>query len=160
MMKSPLFIFFPILIFFLITGCAAPTDHGSLIRTDEVKNTFESATVIPDHTYYYYGPQAAPEAIIAIHKSYTLQNAKNYWVGVDITEKMLQDWNRIIDNNTRMKFPYWGSRIMTPDGKQAGYWYSKQTHTVVRFPSENVIVVYTPSPTLDKRGKSPFRKYE
>ncbi len=158
--RIQLYSLFPVLVAALIVSCATPADHGTLVRSDEVKNTFENAEIFPDHIYYYYGPQAAPEAIIAIHKSFTLQNAKNFWVRVDITEKMLQDWNRIISNDTRVKFPYRGSQIFTPRGEKAGYWYSKQTHTVIRSADDNVIVVFTPSPTLEKRSKSPFRNFE
>jgi hypothetical protein len=134
---------------FLITGCARPTDFGKLVRNDEVKKAFESSTILPDHTYYYTGPEAKPDAIMALHNSYTLANKRNFWIKVDITEEMLHSWNRIIDNSYRVKFPYYGSRIITSDGKEAGAWYSRYDHTVVKSPTPQSIIVYTPDVPLE-----------
>ena len=130
---------------FILTGCATSKTNGTLSRSEEITNTFENSTVVPDHTYYYTGPEAQPDAIIGIGNSYTLQQSdKKFWVKVDISEKILQDWNLIIDNDTRSKSSYYGSGIMTPDGKQVGIWYSKYRYTVVKFPAANTVVIYTP----------------
>jgi hypothetical protein len=128
---------------FLITGCATK-DFGKLVRNDEVKKTFESATVLPGHTYYFTGPEAKPDAIIALDNSFTLANKRNFWIKVDITETMLQSWNRVIDNILRVKRPYYGSRIITPDGREAGVWYSMFDYTVVKTPTPQEIIIYTP----------------
>lgn len=156
-MGSGKYLMLSLLSVFCFWGCAAQTWNNPLVRADEVKDIFESATVVPDHTYYYTGPQAQPDAIIAIHDKYILQNLEKTWVRVDISEKMLRDWNRVISNETRIKHPYRGSRIMTPDGNPAGLWYSVQTNTVAKFPSANAIVVYPPSPRLEEKIRAPFR---
>lgn len=142
---------------FLITGCARSTDFGKLVRNDEVKKIFESASILPDHTYYYTGPEAEPDAIMALHNSYTLANKKNFWIKVDITEEMLQSWNRMIDNYYRVKFPYHGSRIITHDGREAGAWYSKYDYTTVKSPAPQSIIVYTPdAPAKHRFRTKPF----
>ncbi|MFZ5797244.1 MAG: hypothetical protein ACYCYR_08870 [Desulfobulbaceae bacterium] len=140
------------LLLLLLTGCAplAPRgQQGRLIRSDEVRKIFESNTVLPDHAYYYTGPEAEPEAIIAIHAAYTMQG--RYWYRVDPTPAQLQSWNRMIDNAHRFRSSYRGARIMTPDGRQAGVWYSLFDHTVIRFPDEQTILIYTPGPLPHNR---------
>ena len=131
----------------LLGGCAAVQpqgEQGRLILADEVRNIFESNTVLPDHVYYYSGPEAEPEAIIGIHDGFTLQ--ARYWQQISLSQGQLQSWNRRIDNAHRIKLSYKGFRIMTPDGRQAGVYYSKYEHTVTRFPDEKTIIIYTPGP--------------
>lgn len=135
------------LLLFLLGGCAGAQpqgEKGHLVLTDEVRNIFESNTVLPDHVYYYSGPEAEPEAIIGIHAGFTLQ--ARYWQQVALTPEQLQSWNRRIDNAHRIRLSYEGFRIMAPDGRQAGIFYSKYEHTVIRFPDEKTIIIYTPRP--------------
>jgi hypothetical protein len=134
----------------LVTGCARP-DYGQLVRSEEATRAFETATVLPDHTYYYTGPEARPEAIMALDNAYTLANERNFWIKVDISEDRLQMWNRIIRNETRIKFPYYGSRIVTPEGKVAGVWYSRYDHTVIKTPEPQNIIVYVPDIPVERR---------
>ena len=142
---------------FLVTGCAASKNNGTLSRSGEVTKTFETAAVVPDHTYYYTGPEAQPDAIIGIQNSYTFQNAKNFWIKVDISEEVLHSWNVIIDNAHRFQYSYYGSRIMSPDGRQVGIWYSKYRYTVVKFPDPNTVVIYIPGLTPnDRLQPNPF----
>lgn len=140
------------LLFLLLGGCAATVPQGQqghLIRSDEVRKIFESNTVLPDHVYYYSGPEAEPEAIIGIHADFTLQG--RYWYRVALTQEKLQDWNRMIDNTHRFRNSYGGARIMAPDGRPAGVWFSKFDHTVIRFPDEKTILMYTPEPLSHDR---------
>ncbi len=129
---------------FLVTGCASVKNNGTLSRSDEITRAVESNTVIPAHTYYYTGPEAQPDAIIGIHHSYTFPNEKNFWIKVDISEDVLHSWNVIIDNSHRFRNPYYGSRILAPDGKEVGFWYSQYRYTAIQFPEPNSVVVFTP----------------
>jgi len=135
------------LLLLLLGGCAGVQpqgEKGRLVLTDEVRKGVESNTVLPDHEYYYSGPEAEPEAIIGIHTAFTLQ--ARYWQQVALTQDQLQSWNRRIDNAHRIRQSYKGFRIMTPDGRQAGIFYSKYEHTVILFPDEKTIIIYTPGP--------------
>jgi len=138
-----------ILISFLAGGCAIPANQGQLTRDGEVEQLVESATVLPNHSYYFTGPEARPDVIIAIDNSFTLTS--KYWIKVDDVANQLMDWNRLIDNAHRFKRAYKGFRIMTPDGSQSGIWYSPYEHTVVQFPDPSTLILYTPS-ISDERG--------
>lgn len=128
-----------------LAGCVGVQPRGApggLVHTDEVTRLIEANTVLPDHGYYFCGPEAEPDAIIGIRAGFTLQG--RYWHQVDLTQEQLRAWNRRIDNAHRISFAYKGARIMTPDGREAGVWYSKYEHTVIRFPDANTILIYTP----------------
>ncbi len=127
---------------FISAGCAIPENQGRLVRSFEVAKLVEEAIVLPDHTYYYTGPEARPDAIIAIDNRYELKS--KYWIRVDNVEEKLADWNYFIDNKWRYSKFYEGAQIMTPDSEQAGIWYSRYDHTVVRYPDPNSIIVYKP----------------
>jgi hypothetical protein len=43
--------------------------------SNEVGKLFKSFQTLPDFIYYYDGRELSPNAIIAIHQSYTLSNA-------------------------------------------------------------------------------------
>ncbi len=137
------------LLLLLLGGCTATRpqgQEGGLVHTDEVRKIFESNSVLPDHVYYYAGPEAEPEAIIGIQAGLAFQG--RYWYQVDLTQEKLQSWNRMIDNDHRIRLSYRGARIMSPDGRQVGVWYSKYDHTVIRFPDANTILMYTPGSGL------------
>ena len=149
-MNRMLKISFTILVLLLGTSCASENYSRYQTRSGEVAKLFESATVLQDHTYYYNGPSVQPDTIIAIHNSYTLQNTK-YWNEVDITEKQLQDWNRLIANEYRMRYPYRGAYILAPDGSKIGVGYTKYRMTVIKFPSPGQITIWPPEPDPAQR---------
>lgn len=141
-----------VLLSYLLGGCAIPPNQGKLVRSFEVGQLIEAGTVLPEHTYYYTGPEAEPDAIIAIDNRYTLQS--KYWLAVENVEDRLAEWNGYIDNPSRYRKMYTGARIMTPDGQVAGIWYSRYTHTVVRYPDPSTIIVFTPYVPLE--NERPF----
>ena len=148
-----------LLAFFLCAGCAVSDNNLFRVRSEEARKIFESSTVVPDHTYYYTGPSAQPDAIIAIDNKYTLQESV-HWNKVDITEKQLQDWNRMIDNYYRMRYPYKGACIMTPDGQKAGLGFSKYSFVVIKFPGPNQITIWPPEPDpMQRRWENKKDRY-
>lgn len=134
-----------------LNGCAALKRPQYLQYSLEVNKIFEGGTVLPDYKYYYTIPQDKPDAIIAIHKDYEFQKSVHWFEVKDMTEKQLRDWNLIIDNDRRVWLTYDGAYILTPEGKRAGYYYSKYSFTAVKYPTPNQIVIYRPDPTADER---------
>lgn len=137
---------------FFAGGCAIPANQGRMIRSGEVAQLIESATVLPDHVYYYTGPEAGPDAIIALDNRYTLKS--KYWIRVDAVAEQLKLWNRLLDNDTRITNPYEGAWIMTPNDRRAGIWYSKYDQNLVRFPDSSTIIIYTPITSMEGRTPS------
>lgn len=140
-MNTTRIIWILLFIFSLSAGCAV-SNQARVVRSNDVNQLVESATVLPGHTYYYTGPEARPDAIIAIEDRYTL--VSKYWIPVDISEEILADWNDFIDNDSRFRSLYEGHWILTPEGQRAGFWYSQYDHSVIRFPDPSTIIIYTP----------------
>jgi len=140
-----------ILLGLLSGGCAISGDYGQFVRSVEVDALIESAKVLDDHAYYFTGPEARPDAIIAIENSRTLTS--KYWIRVDDVQEKLLWWNHLLQNDTLFMSAYEGYWILAPDGRRAGVWYSRYDQSVVRFPDAATIILYTPSPMDENRKK-------
>lgn len=138
-----------LLIALLMTGCASIKNNGKISSSADVGKAFQTATVVPGHTYYYTGPEAQPTVIIGINESYSLLNAKNFWIQVDNPKKALEDWNLTRNSSYEIKYRNRGANILTPDGEKVGIWYSRYTHTSVKFPDAKTVVIYTPDLTTN-----------
>ena len=125
-----------------LTGCVQSTPSGKWARSRDGGISFENRTILPDHTYYFRGNEVTPEAIIAIDNKYTLKT--RVWSRVDITQKMLDDWMFWIDTRLSLSCPHYGGFILTPDGEQAGVWYSKKLISVIKTPEPGVLQGYVP----------------
>jgi len=134
----------------LLTGCTAQVPAGSWEVDAEVKRSFEAGTLLPDHSYYYLGPLAAPDAVIAINNRFTLRTRA--WTRVDISADLVNGWlNWYRTENFGWACPYYGGVILTPDGQRAGSWYSADTINTIRIPEPGVIEVYQPHTLSGKR---------
>ena len=67
-------------------GCGS--SYGNIQRSREVGRLFENTEILPDHNYYYSGPDAIPYALIGIDKKYTLES--RYWKRINLTEEQLR----------------------------------------------------------------------
>lgn len=108
-----------------------------------MQQLFESGTLLPDHTYYYLGSYTAPNTIIAISNQFTLRT--RVWAQVDLTGEMLNGWLQWY--RTEHYGPgceYRGGVIRTPDGRQAGVWYSQNSINLIFMPEPGVLEVYQP----------------
>jgi hypothetical protein len=127
----------------VVAGCAAGPPGGRWEIEPEVQQMFESGRVLPEHTYFYLGSYNAPDSIIAISTQYTLRT--RVWAQVDLTDEMLNRWLQWYRTE---HYPagceYRGGVILTPDGRQAGFWYSRNIINIIRLPEPGVIEVYQP----------------
>jgi hypothetical protein len=63
----------------------------------------------------------------------------------NVSSAQVEKWIRTIDPDDRGPgHDYFAYYILDPEGKQVGFWYSIQKHTVVKFLEENKIEVYPP----------------
>lgn len=143
----------------VLAACAG--SYGRIERSNDVGKLFERHEVLPDHRYFVTGPQANPNAILAVHRSYTLQ--PGLWRSVEMTPELLK---RLVDAMTgQLGFTpaVMGASVTNPQGKQIGIWYSPYSQTAVRFEPDNVVVVSLPSkdsdPLILDHGKRPVRRF-
>ena len=145
-----------ILTLFLLIGCAAGGNYGKLDRNRDLVNMFLNYEVLPDHRYYTSGGYDAPDAILAIHKDYELNNSGNLWVPIpNVDYAQMRKWiDTIAPEENYRAGGYFAAYILDPNGKRVGAWYSIQSTTTVKFLEGNKILVYTPDlgPDLNFRG--------
>jgi len=146
-------------IFMLLAACSG--SYGRLVRSNDVGNLFERYELLPDHRYFITGPQASPEAILALSQPYALQ--PGLWQPVEMTPELLK---RLVDAMTgQLGFTpaIMGAIVTNPQGEQIGVWYSPYSQIAIRFEPDNVVVVSLPSkdpdPLILDRGKRPARRF-
>ena len=83
---------FPSFHLFALSGCST-SKFGRLEWDKEVKRSFESYQVLPNHKYYYWGVSSSPIAIVGIEETYELN--LTMYTQID-TES--DDYRRLIDN--------------------------------------------------------------
>jgi hypothetical protein len=136
----PVISFFMIL--FTLGGCST-SNFGRLESDKEVKRSFESYQVLPNHNYYYYGTSSSPAAIVGIEENYELN--LTMWVKLD-TES--DNYRRLIDivsiqGAGRTVHP-WGFRILDKAGNYVGVWYSAARASSVNINDNRQIVDFGP----------------
>ena len=141
-----------ILALFLLAGCATGGNYGKLERNRDLDNMFLRYEVLPDHRYYSTGGFDAPDAILAVHTDYELDNSGNLWRGVpNVDSGQMRIWIDTIapEQNYRYSNGYFAAYILDPTGKRVGAWYSIEPQTTVKFLEENKIQVWTPNRSPD-----------
>jgi len=136
---------------FLVMGCAGG-NYGTFDRDRDLDNMYLRYEFLPDHLYYTSGGYDAPNAILAIHRDYELDNSANLWVPIpNMNSAQMRKWIDTIapEQNYRYSGAYFASYILAPDGKRVGAWYSFASSTTVKFLGDNKIQVYTPDPNND-----------
>ncbi|MFH1215741.1 MAG: hypothetical protein V1706_04475 [Pseudomonadota bacterium] len=139
--------------FFLLSGCGGGT-YGRFDFQMAVNELFESGTILDNHSYYYIGPDAEPDAIMALDNIYQL--APSLWKKIDITPDQLVRWMERIDNKYRFKNMYHGAVIDDGHGNRLGVWYSRLTKTVIHRGEGNQVIIYTPDTTYGLDDKGPL----
>ncbi|MBM9536490.1 hypothetical protein [Desulfobulbus alkaliphilus] len=137
-----LFICFTLL---LISGCSSKIPNGAWQVDREAQKSFKTATVLPDHTYYYLGSSSAPASVVAISNEFVLRT--RVWARVDISENILRGWRQWHTAIENSSCRYFGGVILAPDGRQAGVWYSQNIINTVRMPEPGVLEIFQPVST-------------
>ena len=156
---SRLFIFLTsIIALSLLIGCVTGGNYGKTKRDRDLDNMFLRYEVLPDHNYYTSGGYDKPDAILALHKDYELDNTRTYWRSIpNVDYAQMRKWIDTIapEQDYRYSNAYFAAYILDTDGKKTGAWYSIDPHATVQFLEGNKILVYTPTPELniDIRGR-------
>jgi hypothetical protein len=148
-----IFVYFLMSIFFIIlTMSCVGTNYSGLRMSGEVNNLFESYQVLDDYNYYFSGPDARPNAILGVHKDYTLRS--NLWKPVELTPDQLKLWINMMTDHRGTALRTYGSRVVALDGKDIGIWYSPWSETAVRMEDDGHVIINPPtrSPMDRKRG--------
>ena len=129
---------------FFAGGCTPKVPVGKWEVAPGVQKVFEAGTMLPNHTYYYLGSYSGPGTVLAINNHYALHDT-NVWAKVDeMSEKLLREWLTFYRTEGPGAFDYYGGVILTPDGQQAGIWYSRNVMNIVQMPEPGVLEIFQP----------------
>jgi hypothetical protein len=135
--------------FMLLAGCAGGR-YGSTVIDDQAKQIFETYQVLPEHRYYYSGPDAHPDAVIAIDSAFNLKS--NLWKLVTPTPGQMKNWfNWLRPRVDWDVYPY-GRYILSDDGRRIGLWYSVvdwRDQTMVRMIDDHTVEISPPIHHID-----------
>lgn len=134
-----------LLYFLLLTllHACADSPRGRLDYGNGVAKLFTSATIIPGHSYYYFGRQSSPVAIIALKSEYQLES--RLWTRLADPTQSLASLIEASRYQRNFGCTFNGALIITPDGSQGGYWYSKWETTSIRTSEPGKIEVFPPA---------------
>jgi hypothetical protein len=105
---------------FLLVGCAGG-NYGRLDRDRDLDSMFLNYEVLPDHRYYTSGGYDSPNAILAIHRDYELDNPGNLWVSVpNVDYAQMRKWIDTIapEQNLRFSGSYFAAYILDTNGQR------------------------------------------
>lgn len=121
---------------------------GVMKEDTKAKKAFEEGKVLPDYTYYYLGGSIIePDSIIAIKKGYTLRDNKIWTKVLDIEDRVIRTWIQAWKNDGHNLSDLHGGVILTPNGKEAGIWYSHFPEGAVMEPVPGVLDIFEPHPS-------------
>ena len=127
-------------------GCSL-SNYGKLKSNPEIKQSFETYQILPNHKYYFRGVKSRPTVIVGINENYELNS--NLWVQIDPES---EDFRTIIDRVSlqgmgRAVEP-WGFRILDAAGNDVGVWYSAISSAAVQINENRQITNLQPSRTV------------
>jgi hypothetical protein len=132
-------------VFMVVLSLAACAhNYGHLQPSSAVTAIFKTDRILPDHKYYYCGPDGWPDAIIAVNADFTLLS--DLWTAFEPSPKRLRNLTDYAQSNfgtDTHHFPY-GYKILAPDGCKVGVWYSIWDWTTIEMRSEHEVVIYPP----------------
>jgi len=129
-----------------LSGCTM-SNYGKLKSTPEVKQSFETYQILPNHKYYYRGVKSRPTVIVGINENYEL-NLK-MWVQIDPESedfRMIIDWVSL--QGMGGAYEPWGFRILDAAGNDVGVWYSALSNAAVQINENRQITNLAPSRTV------------
>lgn len=119
---------------------------GKWVANEEAKQFFIKGEVVPGYTYYYIGPLAEPDSVIAISSEYKLRDTKIWTKVLDMSNAVIRGWLTGWKNDGHGVNELNGGIILAPDGKKVGIWYSHYARGTVTMSSPGVIDIFQPHP--------------
>ena len=140
-----------------LLGCAG---SGTFFqRSNDVAIEFQKGIILEDHRYYAGGPEAKPNALAAIHTDYTLESEHWREIG-DLTPenlaKLVERVRFVTGAEYKEKNFTNGARLVGPDGRAIGVWYSVTAYSQVQYLGDNRIYLSFPPAYLPSNVRIPL----
>jgi hypothetical protein len=120
--------------------------YGSLRLNREVGEGFENFQVQDNMNYYISGPDAYPNVIMGVDKTWTL--CSDLWKKKALTPASMKE---LVLCMHEKNMPLHGFEIVDQNGRKIGHWFSVlDVHIMIKVLGENKIVVSTPPSDTDR----------
>jgi hypothetical protein len=126
---------------FVLEACM-PANYGNLRTNPDTTRLFKQGEILPDHTYYYYGWEGAPDAIVAIQNDYRLDS--DLWTKFDPSAGKLEHLTSKMTVREMTRFN--GAGLYDPAGNRMGVWWSDAPGATLKMAEEKVIAFIRPWP--------------
>ena len=136
----------------IITGCAG-ANYGGIKHSRDVRQSFETYHVYPDHRYYYLNQENNPYAVVALQPGYTISDPQ--WREFDPQTGTLEKVVELVKGFPADYLNAYGSYLLDADGNRIGYCYSSLPLRSLKVDRETKKVsILTDTPWLrdDERG--------
>ena len=137
-----------LLAFGMLIGCAGGKDYGGLVGVEGIYDEMRKGPIGSDYQYFKTPAVARPNAIIAVHKKYTLKTGT--WSAIDFGTGESQGWR--VYRGSMGSSPML-LEIQGPGGEHIGLWYSVYTSTVVKMLGDNVVQIFPPTVDTERRDR-------
>jgi len=146
--KAPFSAFVSLVVCFFI-GCAG-VHYGNIVPDTDATKAFEAFQIDPDMNYYYSGPDAYPNALIGVKKSYLLDS--DLWKTIEAQPKVFKALIMAMQSRAlEYGMLQHGFIIKDNKGQTIGVWYSiLRATTFVRMGDGNKVEIFTPDLILFK----------
>jgi len=150
----------PILLLAVIS-CAG--NYGGLRMNSQVEQSFVKGALKPNMSYYYFGREESPDAIMALDRKYVLGNPDLWYPIVPQTPGRVRGLVKMMYDRLRMEQnvppDLRGFRMVDQNGRYVGDWYSLwNTTTTVRSTDDTVVVGAPRLPYPTVRPDGGFRR--
>ena len=136
----------------MIVGCAG-ANYGGIKHSRDVRQSFETYHVYPDHRYYYLNQENNPYAVVALQPGYTISDPQ--WREFDPRTGTLEKAVELVKGFPAGYLNAYGSYLLDANGNRIGYWYSSLPLRSLKVDRESKKVsILTDKPWLrdDERG--------
>ena len=111
--------------------------YGKLRHSKEVGRAFRNFEMRGDYTYYFSGRAARPTAIVGIDPAFELSS--RFWTLIEPAQ-----FQTMVGRLSVSDFGFLsGAELMTPDGRQAGVWYSWVNLAAIKFEGNQITIKIT-----------------
>ena len=132
-----------------VSACAPHREYATINTNFSVESVFRQGKVLPQYRYFYNGPKAMPDALLALDRRYTL--SAKFWTEIDLTEDQLRSWvkefDRVrgeFDDLARIRISYDGMEILDRSSERIGVLYSRYGWIVAWFNDATTLTVTQP----------------
>lgn len=114
--------------------------YGKIQDDPVLERAVRETGILPDYSYYYTGRSHLPYAVIGIDPALTIAPDK-FWHRIESRNSLTDKISNLMPVSDRKETI---GKILDPDGRQIGIWFSGYDHTVVRMISSSIVEIFNP----------------